>query len=36
MEVDLAKIKATVLVWGTVITVAVIVSVPFISFFLQK
>ena len=36
LEIELAKIKTKVLVWGSVLTVMVALSVPFITYFLDK
>lgn len=36
LEIELAKIKTKVLVWGSIITVLVALSVPFITYYLDK
>ena len=36
LEIDLAKIKTTVLLWGSLTTTIVVLSIPFISYFLEK
>lgn len=36
LEVDIAKIKTKVLVWGSVITAAIALSIPFITYYLDK
>ena len=36
IEVDLAKIKTTVLLWGSFITSLIAISIPFISYLLEK
>ena len=36
LEVDIAKIKTMVFVWGGLMTAVVVISVPFITYFLNK
>jgi len=36
VEVELAKIKTIVFVWGSVLSIVVVVSIPFITYFLEK
>jgi len=36
LEVEIAKIKTKVMVWGSLITVLVALSIPFITYYLDK
>ena len=36
LEVEIAKIKTKVLVWGSVLTAAMALSIPFITYYLDK
>jgi hypothetical protein len=36
LEVDIARIKTMVMLWGSLVTVLVALSVPFITYFLDK
>ena len=36
LEVEIAKIKTKVLVWGSILTAAIALSIPFITYYLDK
>ena len=36
LDVDIAKIKTKVLVWGSVLTAAIALSIPFITYYFDK